>query len=204
MGSARYFTNRAPRYTLRPSDNRYLRFAHENEHGHTHTTLFLDISETGLAFVADRPVAPHVSEKIKIEVPLDDGQSVAWWGRVVRVEEYAPHRWHMKGHELAAPDQVLVAVTFDGLPEGHTAAIRTSLQKRFEFLYRHKTLERWQSISTLFIEQFWRLFLYGVCIFGAAWFLYSISQPSKNYDAKRGAPWGQRFPELNIFEDESK
>lgn len=199
MSNARKFVNRAPRYTLQPSDNRYLRYAGENEHGHTHTTLFIDISATGLAFITDRAVAPHISEKIKVEIPLEDGQSVAWWGRVVRVEEYAPHRWYMKGSQVAAENQVLVAVNFEGLPTGHTTAIRQALDKKFDDLYRAQRIQKAKQISIFIAEQFWRLLLYAACIIGMVWFLYHISQPDENYDPQKGAPWGQRYPQLNFF-----
>ncbi len=203
MSDARKFINRAPRYTLQPSDNRYLRYAHENEYGHTHTTMFIDISATGLAFVTDREVAPQISEKIKVEVPLEDGQSVAWWGRVVRVEEYAPHRWFMKGSQIAAPNQVMVAVHFEDLPTGHTAAIRHALDKKFEEFYQAQRREKMKQMSYFVASQFWRLLLYGVCVFGMVWFFYHFSQPDENYDSQKGAPWGQRFKQFNIFGNES-
>jgi PilZ domain len=199
MGDARKFLNRAPRYTLQPSDNRYLRFAHKNELGHTHTTRFIDISATGLAFVIDKDVAPQIFEMIKVEIPLDDGQSVAWWGKVVRIEEYAAHRWYMKGSDVAHENQVMVAVNFQELPQGHTAAIRHSLDKKFDELYARQRRERMKNVSLFLASQIWRIALYAMCVLFMVWFFYYFSQPDANYDPKIGSPWGQRFPALNIF-----
>ncbi len=199
MDDARKFMNRAPRYTLQPSDNRYLRYAHEGALGHTHTTQFIDLSATGLAFITDRDLAPQISEKIKVEIPLEEGQSVAWWGRVVRVEEYAPHRWYMKGARHAEPHQVMVALHFEDLPTGHSAAIRKALEKKFDELYSTQRRDRAKHISLFLASQFWKLFLYGFCLFAMVWFLYHFSRPDSNYDPKKGAPWGQRFPQFNIF-----
>src|SRR6185437_9123013 len=124
MSEARKFVVREPRYTLQPTDNRYIRFAREDENGQTHTTIFIDISATGLAFVINSDQAPHLSDLIKVEVPLEDGQSVAWWARVVRVEEYTLRKWYVKKENFVGENPVLVAVQFQNLPAGHSTAIR--------------------------------------------------------------------------------
>src|SRR5690606_17849126 len=90
--SLKKFVSRAPRYTLRPNDNHFMRFAHKEDSGHVYTTRFVDISLTGLAFITDRENAPFIYDMIKIEIPLPGGQQVAWWAKVVRIEEYNPQK----------------------------------------------------------------------------------------------------------------
>jgi len=199
MSEARKFQNRAPRYTLQPTDNRYLRFAHKNEQGHTHTTQFIDISATGLAFIIDKDLAPQIFEMIKVEIPLDDGQSVAWWGKVVRVEEYAIQRWYMRGSSKAHENQVLIGVRFQDLPAGHTMAIRHAIDKKFDELYTRQSKERMKHVSVFLASQAWRIIVYAISILFMVWFFYHFTQPDDNYDAQKGAPWGERFPQLNIF-----
>jgi hypothetical protein len=199
MGSrARKFVPRAPRYELNAKDNRFLRFAHNNEPGQSYTTQFIDISQTGLAFITDQDNAPRVSELIKVEIPLENNQSIAWWARVVRVEEYAPHKWYLKKEHFHGSDQVLVAITFHDLPPAHARQIRETLNLKFDEMFRTERRHKMQQMAVFVVSEFWRLFLYGLCIIATFALLYYLSRPSENYDAKKGTPWMQRFPQFNI------
>jgi hypothetical protein len=191
----RKFIPRAPRYTLRPNDNRLMRFAHQEEKGIAHTTQFLDISMTGLAFVIDREEAPFIFEHIKIEVPLDGEETIAWWAKVIRVEEYAPHKWYMP-KDAFGDDQTkcLVAVTFENLPEGHVARIKRTLEVKFLEVSKENRAEHLRNLAALWAHHSWQLvFYFGLIVatFAVLWFL---AQPDENYGAK-GAPWGERFTE---------
>jgi PilZ domain len=198
------FLSRAPRYTLNPSDNRFLRYAKQNEQGHTYTTRFIDISQTGLAFITDRENAPGLSDLLKIEIPLSDTETVAWWARVVRIEEYAPHKWYMKANDFQDQNQVMVAVTFHELPPGHTRLIRETLDKKFAEVRAIENQQRMKHMTLYIASRFWRFLFYAGSIAATIWFLYWLSLPSYNYDASKGAPWGQRYPWLNIFTPSEK
>ena len=204
MSEARKFVARSPRYTLQPTDNRYIRFAREDEFGNTHTTIFIDISTTGLAFVIDRDQAPHLSDLIKVEIPLEDGQSVAWWARVVRVEEYTIKKWYMKRENFAGQNPVLVAVQFEKLPVGHTVIIRKALDHKFKEVFKaHRRQKVLRSLSYLHTYG-WRILVYVALTLATVWFLWYFAQPTPNYNPNAGSPWGQRFPSLDFYSHHSK
>ncbi len=200
MAEARKFVVRAPRYTLQPGDNRYIRFERQDEYGNTHTTIFVDISTTGLAFVIDREQAPHLSDLIKVEIPLNDGQSVAWWARVVRVEEFALKKWYMKNENFVGNNPVLVAVQFQNLPVGHTVIIRKALDEKFKEVFR---VHRRQKLSRqlAFLREYGvRIALYVCLVAAAFWFLWYFAQPSPTYNPKDGgALWGYRYPQFDML-----
>lgn len=194
------FISRAPRYTLNANDNRFMRYAPHHDKGHSYTTRFVDISQTGLAFITDRENAPKLSDLIKVEIPLNEQNSIAWWARVVRVEEYAPHKWYMKSKGLQDENQVLVAIVFHELPPSHVRQIRQTLDQKFAEVRALERREKMKHLTRYLVEQAWKILIYLSLIAATLWFLYYFSRPSYNYDAEKGAPWGQRYPELNLPE----
>ncbi|MEK6556475.1 MAG: PilZ domain-containing protein, partial [Bdellovibrionota bacterium] len=141
--SLRKFVPRSPRYTLRPTDNSFMRFAQKGELGRSHITHFVDISMSGLAFITDRETAPFLFEMIKIEIPLDGGEQVAWWAKVVRVEAYEPQKWYLKKADMDET-KVMVAVQYHDLPMGHLQKIKKTLDHKFVELEREKVAERFK------------------------------------------------------------
>ncbi len=176
-----------------------MRFAHLEEKGVAHTTQFIDISMTGLAFVVDGQTAPFLFEQIKIEVPLDDGKTIAWWAKVIRVEAYAPYKWYMPAELFEGrEDRVMVAVNFEGLPPGHVERIKRSLDRKFVEVSKEKRAQHLRNLAMLWARYSWQLiFFFGLIIatFAALWYL---AQPGENYGPK-GSPWGERF-KGTIFE----
>lgn len=170
-----------------------MRYAHKDDQGRTFSTHFIDISQTGLAFVTDRENAPQLSDLIKVEIPLDNKETIAWWARVVRVEEYQPHKWYMNKENFQDENQVLVAITFHELPSGHARQIRETLNRKFDEIHKNKRAKKIEGLALLVVSRFWSLLFYGFCIFATFWLLYYLSRPDANYDAKKGAPWGRRF-----------
>ena len=170
-----------------------MRFAQKGEVGRSYITQFVDISMTGLAFITDRETAPFLFEMIKIEIPLDNNQQIAWWAKVVRVEEYADHKWYLKKAEEMDESKVLVAVHYHDLPLGHREKIKLTLEKKFVELESERRAERFKTLASLWSHYTWQIFLYGALIASTIWVLWFLSQPGANYDAEKGAPWGQRF-----------
>ena len=189
----RKFIARAPRYTLRPSDNRLMRYAHEGESGQIFTTRIVDVSQSGVSFIADRENAPFIHERVKLEIPLEDGQQVAWWGKVVRVEEYASHKWYLKKDDFQEERQVLVAVRFEGMPSPHVAKITYTLDKKFQELSKERKREAFKNLTSFWTHYAWEFIFYIGVVLAGAYILWSLSRPSDMYNPERGAPWGQRM-----------
>src|ERR1700733_8248261 len=95
MSQARQFIPRAPRYVLKPQDRNILRYSLQNTMGKggVETTLLVNLSETGAAFLVNRGAEPRLGERIKVEIPIPKGEQIAWWGHVVRTSLYEPRGW---------------------------------------------------------------------------------------------------------------
>lgn len=190
--SLRKFVSRAPRYTLRPADNHLMRFAHEDERGQIFTTKIHDVSTTGVSFVVDRDDAPFIQERVKMEIPLEDGEQIAWWGRVVRIEEFSDHKWYLKKEDFFEDRRVLVAVHFEGLPTPYAAKISRTLDKKFEEVAKEKKKEALKNWTAMWRHYTWELLFYVGVVLTGIYILWALSRPGGNYDAERGSPWGQR------------
>jgi hypothetical protein len=191
--SLKKFTSRAPRYTLRPNDNHYMRFAHKEDAGKVQTTRFVDISLTGLAFITDRDNAPFIYEMIKVEIPLAGGEHVAWWAKVVRIEEYSPQKWYLNKENFKHEHDVLVGVQFQNLPLTHLNKIKETIDRKFAEAETENRRERLKNLSAVWAHYSWQLLFYVACTIFVFWLLWHFAQPDPAYDPSRGTPWGERF-----------
>ncbi|MBX7232600.1 MAG: PilZ domain-containing protein [Bdellovibrionales bacterium] len=189
----RKFISRAPRYSLRPDDNQILRYVRNSRLNRSFSTRFVNISETGLAFATERSSAPPMGEIIKIEFPIPGGESMAWFARVVRLEEKSLGPWWDKHHSQFHHAEIIVGVQFHELPDHQKLLIRTQLQKKFQQMLREQQLAKFISFKKFLANYGWKILFYLVCISLTVALLYYLSLPSANYDPKRGAPWGHRF-----------
>lgn len=198
----RRFIPRAPRYVLRPQDEQLLRFAHRHERGLGQTTRMVNLSTSGAAFTTDRSMVPPLGELIKVEFTLPDGEKVAWWARVVRVEELQPRGWWSETEVIQALDTVVVGTVFQDLPLGHQKKIFKALESKFAEILKQRHRQQFKHTLQYLAEHSWQVL---VCVIGALatlTTLYWLSRPSADYDAHRGAPWGQRYKWLNPFTDQ--
>ncbi len=185
------FYPRAPRYVLRSNDQKIIRYASDREGSRVFSTRLLNLSETGMAFLVRASWVPTIGSRLKVEFPVPGGDQVAWWATVVRLEEYeGSPGWKSEWqHETV----YLVGVRFHELPDAHLNSVRSGLQKMWTELYRE---QRWEKL-VLWMEFLkshgLKLSLAVLGVFLTFMILYALSRPSENYDAKRGAPWGQRF-----------
>jgi hypothetical protein len=170
-----------------------MRFAHKEDSGKVQTTRFVDISLTGLAFVTDRENAPFIYEMIKVEIPLSDGQHVAWWAKVVRIEEYAPQKWYLNKEDFKHDQDVLVGVQFQNLPLTHLNKIKETIDRKFAEAEVEKRRERMKTASAIWAHYSWQLVFYAACTVFVFWLLWHFAQPDATYDPSRGTPWGERF-----------
>lgn len=202
--SVKKFVSRAPRYTLRPNDNHFMRFAHKEDQGQVYTTRFIDISLTGLAFIADRDTAPFIYDMIKFEIPLADNQQIAWWGKVVRIEEYSTEKWYLDKKNFPDEKSVLVGVQFQNLPLNHLQKIKETLDRKFAEADAEKRRERRKTIAAIWAHFSWQIVFYIFCTIFTFWLLWYFAQPDPTYDPVRGTPWGQRFLKWPFGDDITK
>ncbi|MCB0355431.1 MAG: PilZ domain-containing protein [Bdellovibrionales bacterium] len=125
---AKKFVDRAPRYVIRASDNKFLKFAPDGDYQHIFTTRLVNISISGLAFITTVDQAPKKGDLIKMEFPIPGGEQIAWWGKVVRIENYSAKKsWQPQSEDFYDKKEILVAVKFESLPDGHMQRIRSGL-----------------------------------------------------------------------------
>lgn len=193
--SAKRFVPRAARYVLRPQDRNIMRFGLEDNVSGTHVrqTLLVNLSETGAAFITDSVRGISLGERIMVEIPVPQGDQIAWWGTVIRMQEYLPKRWFGKKDSFFDEPKMLVAIRFDRLPEGHTRAIRKGIETSFLQALREQRHRTWLYYQTLAIKYGLQFIAYIILTVLALGFIYYFSLPSANYDEKRGTLWGERF-----------
>lgn len=193
---ATVYVARAPRYILSPEDNRLMFFAHKDTRGEKQESLFLNISATGLAFATERDLAPNLGEMIKLEFSAPGEGRVAWWGRVVRVEEYEKHSFWSLGSSNVSDDMVYVAVKFQNMPEAHVHKIKSSVKKKFKEIRRAQKANFWNNLMYYVAAHQVQIFMYVLCIIFSVFILFALAQPSGTYDKDRGSPWGLRFKQF--------
>jgi hypothetical protein len=191
----RKFITRPARYVLRPEDRSIMRFSLLQQHGEAavHETVMLNLSETGVAFLMDPGRHPKVGENIKVEIPIPGGEQIAWFGRVVRVQEYTVSRWAVRKDPFHNKPKVIVGLRFERLPEAHSRALRRGLEQSFIRIMRDQQYRNWLYYRALFFQYVPRLLFYVLLTAAAVGFIYYFTLPDANYDAKRGAQWGDRF-----------
>ena len=87
----------------------------------------------------------------------------------------------------------MVALKFLDLPEGHRQAIKNSLNARFLEILRENRRLRLLAFSRWALSNIWQITFYLALTAATFGVLYWLSRPAPNYDAERGAPWGERF-----------
>lgn len=189
------FVSRAPRYVLRAQDKQVMRFALQETKGDggIDSTILYNLSETGVAFLIDTKTHVKLGDIIKVEIPVPQGEQIAWWARVVRTEEYQPKSWFFSDDPFKDEAKTLVGCRFEELPAQHSLAIRKGIEESFIKAMREQKYRNWHYYRALFSQNAGRFLLYAVLTLASLYFIYYFSRPDTNYDAQRGAPWGQRF-----------
>jgi len=190
----RKYVPRAPRYTLRPQDRNIMRFGlQEGAVSNVEQTILLNLSESGVAFVTHSSKRFELGDQIMVEIPIPGGDQIAWWARVVRVQEYEPSRWWGQQDSFFDEPKTMVAATFDKLPEGHSRTLRKGIEQSFMQAMRDQRYRTWLYYKMFFIQHAFQIIAYIILTAITFGLLYMWTRPSANYDAERGAPWGQRF-----------
>lgn len=156
-------------------------------------TILLNLSETGAAFITSNVARIEVGEKIKVEIPIPSGEQIAWWGKVVRVQEYESRSWFSKRDAFEDSGRVIVALRFDDLPQGHGKAIRKGIEQSFLAIAREQRHRTLMYYKVLFFQHIPKALFFLALTAIAFAILYYLQMPDENYDSKRGAPWGERI-----------
>jgi hypothetical protein len=174
---AKKFIARAPRYVIQESDERFLRFAHQQETERSYTTRLLNISTTGLAFIIDRDCAPSLGDIIKVEFPIGS-ERFAWWARVARIEEFYRSAWTNEVDPEMFSEEVLIGIRFHNLPEGHTVQIQQEIERKFQELLRREQREKLVMGFEFVLRHFWSLIIYSLSIAATLTILAWLAQSS--------------------------
>lgn len=191
----RKFVTRAPRYVLRPQDRNVMRFSLGGNAGAAgvEETIILNLSETGVAFLATPHTLFEIGERIKVEIPIPNSEQIAWFGRVVRIEELESNSWFFGNDPFKGEKKLFIALKFESLPEAHSRALRKGIEQSFLQAMRdqqYRTLLYYKVFFFQHVVQFLTYALLTALTIGA---IYWLSRPTETYDEKRGSPWGQRF-----------
>ena len=170
-----------------------LRFAPNKILNRSYSTRFLNVSETGLAFLVEGSSAPSIGDFIKVEFPVPGGQQIAWFAKVFRLEEFIPDPWWTEAHKKEHADDIIVGVQFHQLPDGHRQLIRLHLQDKFREIVNERRFARWHKVHGFLAEYGWRFLMYAFAVMIAFGIVYFLARPTPNYDPAKGTPWGQRF-----------
>lgn len=178
--NVRKFVPRAARYVLRPQDRTTMRFSLEDGHGKgapIQQTMLINLSETGVAFLTDSAQGFGLGDHMMVEIPIPNGEQIAWWGKVVRIEEYEPRQWFFKKDPFFDHPKMIVGVRFDELPAGHSRALRKGIEKSFLKAMRDQRYRTWLYYRTFFLQHSLQIMSYIILTALAVGFIYYFSRP---------------------------
>ena len=158
-----------------------------------HETTMVNLSESGVAFLMDAQAHPKIGEQIKVEVPIPNGEQLAWFGRVVHVREHTPSRWLSRKDSPSLKPRVYVGIRFERLPIGHTRALQKGIEQSFIKAMRDQQYRNFHYYHAVVSQYFPRFLLYALLTAALIGFMYYITLPDEKYDAHRGSHWGERF-----------
>ncbi len=122
----RRYIARAPRYTFRPEDQGFLRFANMDTRGLTWHGAIRDLSETGLSFFLGEATAPEEGQMVKLEFSVPGRRQIACFATVMRVDEQKEWDAEWGGERV----NKIVGVQFRHLPIAHRRAIQKGISGR--------------------------------------------------------------------------
>jgi hypothetical protein len=198
MGKAqRLYNARAIRYTIRPQDDKVMRYAFNRFNNQNFSTEVVNISESGMAFTIDDSTVPHIGEIIKVEFPVPGEDRVAWFARVVRIEERDyESRWydeHTQDASSVRPAGVIVAVKFLDLPEAHRLSIRKGLQSKLGDIKRQKAFRNLASQFRWIQHHYVQVLFFGITTLLFLGLLYFLSMNFAQKEHNRPVIWGERI-----------
>lgn len=194
----RRFISRAPRYSLQSTDANWMFFARPRDQDIKHQTRIMNVSETGLAFLVDSIMAPQVGDLIKVEFPVPGKDQVAWWAKVVRLEEFQDLSPWFDDVGKNTGGQILVGIRFEQLPEGHREEIREGLFLRYKEELELRRAEAWKNRKEFFKKNYKHLVLFAVCFLGGLLAIYGLSQIEHLFDVEKGSIYRELWKGLDF------
>jgi hypothetical protein len=113
------------------------------------------------------------------------------------MESYSSKSWWSDPDPFADDEKLLIAIQFHDLPEGHRKAISKGLQEQFLKELKERRRRHQMYLRNWIAEHFLKFTGYLILTALSFGLLFYLSRPSANYDAQRGAPWGERFKLFN-------
>lgn len=126
---ARTYQPRAYRYTLRPQENRLIRFAGPNRTPWEEGTEITNLSVTGLAFTTPEELCPLIGETIRVEFIVPSDTQMACFAKVIRVVR-------------ASSETQLVGIRFAHLTPAHHFVLRRGISTVAKKRFRRQRMER--------------------------------------------------------------
>lgn len=194
----RKFVARAPRYSLQANDSTWMFFARPREKDSKHQTRIMNLSETGLAFVVDSLTAPKVGDLIKVEFPVPGFDQVAWWAKVVRLEEFQDLLPWFDDVGLSSGGKVLVGIRFEQLPDGHREEIRQGLYQRYLEEMSKMRAEAWLRRKQFLKRYYRQILLFSFCVAAGLVSLYALTQIEHLFDVQQGSIYRQLWDGLDF------
>ena len=203
MQNARAFVPRAPRYEYQDLDPKVLRFS--TAKNIPLEAYICNLSLTGVAFIVAKNTSPKIGDVLKVELGLPlpeeanlkNPQKIAWFGKVVRVENKKNLPWWLNKNP---GECVTIGIHFIDLPPAHAQSIQKTLDTCWDNLKKKRWQEHWKRAVQFYSKKIAEFTLYGLLVWGTVLFFKHYTQPDADYDATRGSPWGQRFEINRWFE----
>jgi hypothetical protein len=92
------YVARAPRYVLQPQDDTFIRLGGPHQSPWEENTEILNLSLTGLSFVAPADLCPIVGEIIKIQFEIPNTGPLACLGLITRLDVINDHQMQVGLH----------------------------------------------------------------------------------------------------------
>lgn len=147
------YHSRSPRYILQPQDNTLIRVAGPKETPWEEGTEIKTLSLSGLAFTAHSDLCPLVGETIKIQFEVPNGEQMACYGVVTRLEPIGT-------------TEMLVGIQFQKLDMKYRIALLQGLARKIKEQQENKAKQQ-QAQFKINLKKHWPKALLAVVLFGS-------------------------------------
>lgn len=173
---------RSPRYTLTDNDDCQLLLKGASKEAEVFQVKLLDVSSSGIGILADQLSTPFVGEKIKFEFTVPGGESIAWWGKVVRLQPYTPSD---RQSDQISYLKVIVGIQFEPMPLNHRSNLRLAIKSKLADLYNKSRSEQ-DSLEPLTVSNqkhaSWKLLTYALtCFFCMLIIFWAVNLPAEQW-----------------------
>lgn len=130
--NAKILEPRSPRYVLQLKDRKVLRYASYPKGHRSFYTEIINMSETGMAFTVPYLDTPNKNEIIMVEFTPPNGEPIACYGKVLRVQNYT-----IIQSDFFEKSCKLIAIQFVKLHDQQAEMIRVGLSREFKKMQGH-------------------------------------------------------------------